>query len=76
MILIEKLPASIAHLAIAATRSMGLELGGVDLAAENGGVVFEVNVHPVLAPDGGFETVAVPYVQAHLDELRLRSATV
>lgn len=54
------------RLAIAATRSLGLPFGGVDLAAENGGVVFEVNVHPMLDVPGGLETVAIPFVQAHL----------
>ena len=57
------------RLAVTATRSLGLEFGGVDLALESGGVVFEVNVHPVLAADGGFESVAVPFVEAHLHAL-------
>ncbi|WP_225728064.1 MULTISPECIES: RimK family alpha-L-glutamate ligase [unclassified Nocardia] len=61
------LPPALAELAIDATRSLGLPLGGVDLAAENGGVVFEVNVHPVLTGDRGFDTVTIPFVQAHLD---------
>lgn len=59
------LPPQLARLAIAATRALGLPFGGVDLVAENGGVVFEVNVHPVLDVPGGLETVAVPYVEAH-----------
>jgi len=62
----EALPPTLASMAIDATRSLGLPLGGVDLAAENGGEVFEVNVHPVLTGDRGFDTVAIPFVQAHL----------
>ncbi|MTE16254.1 ATP-grasp domain-containing protein [Nocardia aurantiaca] len=62
------LTTALEDLAIAATRALGLPFGGVDLAVENGGVVFEVNVHPVLTGDQGFETVAIPYVQAHLAE--------
>lgn len=65
----EDLPSDFLELAVSATRSLGLRFGGVDLAIENGGVVFEVNVHPVLAPVGGFETVAVPYVEAHLEAI-------
>ncbi|MER5785795.1 alpha-L-glutamate ligase [Streptomyces mobaraensis] len=38
----------------------------LDLAAESGGVVFKVNVHPMFGTDRGLETVAVPYVAAHL----------
>ncbi|MET7652713.1 MULTISPECIES: alpha-L-glutamate ligase [unclassified Streptomyces] len=58
----------LAELAVAATASVGLPFAGVDLAAENGGVVFEVNVQPAFV-DGELElrAVAVPYVQAHLD---------
>jgi ribosomal protein S6-L-glutamate ligase RimK-like protein len=59
-------PAEFSRLAISATRSLGLPFGGVDLAVENGGVVFEVNVHPVLDVPEGFETVAIPFIQAHL----------
>jgi hypothetical protein len=39
--------------------------GRVDLAVEHGGVVFEVNVHPVLDGPGGLESVAVPWVEAN-----------
>jgi hypothetical protein len=45
---------------------LGLPFGGVDLAIENGGVIFEVNVHPVIDVPGGLETVAIPLIQAHL----------
>ncbi|KUF17025.1 ATP-grasp domain-containing protein [Streptomyces silvensis] len=62
------LPRRLADLAVAATASVGLPFAGVDLAIENGGVVFEVNVQPAFI-DGELETVAVPYVQAHLDAL-------
>lgn len=62
----EDLPPGLADLALAATRAVGLPLAGVDLAVENGGVVFEVNVHPVFGSDGGLEQVALPYVAAHL----------
>lgn len=61
-----ELPSGLDELAIAATEAVGLPLAGVDLAAEQGGVVFEVNVHPVFGTVGGLETVAVPYVTAHL----------
>jgi glutathione synthase/RimK-type ligase-like ATP-grasp enzyme len=54
------------QLAVSATKSLGLPFGGVDLAVENDGVVFEVNVHPVLDVPGGLESVAVPWVEAHL----------
>ncbi|MDX3802385.1 alpha-L-glutamate ligase [Streptomyces sp. AK04-3B] len=62
----------LAELAVAATASVGLPFAGVDLAVENGGVVFEVNVQPAFV-DGERElhAVAVPYVQAHLDALAL-----
>ncbi|MFJ6725251.1 RimK family alpha-L-glutamate ligase [Streptomyces sp. NPDC091281] len=56
----------LAALAVAATASVGLPFAGVDLAVEHGGVVFEVNVQPAFVP-GEVETVAVPYVRAHLD---------
>ncbi|MFH8993010.1 RimK family alpha-L-glutamate ligase [Streptomyces sp. NPDC017940] len=62
------LPRRLADLAVAATASVGLPFAGVDLAIENGGVVFEVNVQPAFV-DGELETVAMPYVQAHLDAL-------
>ncbi|HET9380260.1 MAG TPA: alpha-L-glutamate ligase [Streptomyces sp.] len=60
----------LASLAIAATASVGLPFAGVDLVPENGGVVFEVNIHPAFV-DGEVELqrVAVPYVRAHLDAL-------
>ncbi|WP_051853321.1 ATP-grasp domain-containing protein [Streptomyces aureocirculatus] len=60
------LPRRLTDLAVAATASVGLPFAGVDLAIENGGVVFEVNVQPAFIP-GELETVAMPYVQAHLD---------
>jgi glutathione synthase/RimK-type ligase-like ATP-grasp enzyme len=62
------LPARLGELAVAATASVGLPFAGVDLAIENGGVVFEVNVQPAFV-DGPVEVekVAVPYVRAHLD---------
>ncbi|WP_240117071.1 MULTISPECIES: RimK family alpha-L-glutamate ligase [unclassified Streptomyces] len=62
------LPARLTELAVAATGSVGLPFAGVDLAVENGGVVFEVNVQPAFV-DGELDTVAVPYVRAHLDAL-------
>jgi hypothetical protein len=49
---------------------LGLPFGGVDLATENGGVVFEVNVHLTLDVPGGLESVAIPFVQAHLRQPR------
>ncbi|MFF1906963.1 RimK family alpha-L-glutamate ligase [Kitasatospora sp. NPDC058218] len=61
-----ELPAGLAELAISATKSLDLPLAGVDLAAESGGVVFEVNVHPQFGTVGGLESVAVPYAAAHL----------
>ncbi|MER7765737.1 alpha-L-glutamate ligase [Kitasatospora sp. NPDC096140] len=64
------LPTGLADLAVSAAKSLGLPFAGVDLAAENGGVVFEVNVHPAFGTDGGLETVAVPYVAAHLAPAR------
>ncbi|SES26954.1 RimK-like ATP-grasp domain-containing protein [Streptomyces sp. yr375] len=66
------LPPRLAELAVAATASVGLPFAGVDLAVENGGVVFEVNVQPAFV-DGELElkAVAVPYVQAHLDAFAL-----
>ncbi|GAA5092554.1 hypothetical protein [Nocardia iowensis] len=45
-----------------------MPFGGVDIAAENGGVVFEVDVHPVLTGEQGFDTTVIPFVQAHLAE--------
>ncbi|MEV6979291.1 alpha-L-glutamate ligase [Kitasatospora sp. NPDC093806] len=63
---LDALPAGLADLAIAATASVGLPFAGVDLAAESGGVVFEVNVHPAFGSPGALEAVGVPYVAAHL----------
>lgn len=63
---VDDFPPEFSRLAISATQSLGLPFGGVDLAIENGGVVFEVNVHPVLDVPGGLETVAIPFIQAHL----------
>ncbi|GAQ51971.1 ATP-grasp domain-containing protein [Streptomyces acidiscabies] len=60
------LPPRLAELAIAATASVGLPFAGVDLAVENGGVVFEVNVQPAFV-DGELPLVAVPYIEAHLE---------
>ncbi|MFI8083067.1 RimK family alpha-L-glutamate ligase [Kitasatospora sp. NPDC086009] len=62
----DRLPPRLAELAVAATASVGLPFAGVDLAAQSGGVVFEVNVHPAFNPDRPVETVAIPYVRAHL----------
>jgi len=67
---LDDLAPELAQLAIDATKSLGLSFGGVDLALENGGVVFEVNVHPVLSSVDGLETAAMPYVEAHLARLR------
>jgi glutathione synthase/RimK-type ligase-like ATP-grasp enzyme len=39
---VEQLALKYRRLAIAATQSLGLPFGGVDLAIENGGVIFEV----------------------------------
>ncbi|MFD5468217.1 RimK family alpha-L-glutamate ligase [Kitasatospora sp. NPDC127059] len=61
-----ELPRRLADLAIAATRALGLSFGGVDLAVEDGGCVFEVNVHPAISGPGALEGVALPVVQAHL----------
>ncbi|MQS17820.1 alpha-L-glutamate ligase [Streptomyces kaniharaensis] len=65
MLHIDELPSGLGELAVAAAKSLGLPLAGVDLAAESGGVVFEVNVHPAFGRRG-LEQVAVPYVAAHL----------
>lgn len=62
-----ELPDGLAESAVAAAASVGLDLAGVDLAAESGGVVFEVNVHPAFGRRG-LEQVALPYVAAHLGE--------
>ncbi|MFB6889056.1 RimK family alpha-L-glutamate ligase [Kitasatospora sp. NPDC056327] len=61
-----ELPAGLADLAVAATVAVGLPFAAVDLAAESGGVVFEVNVHPAFGSPGALEAVALPYVAAHL----------
>ncbi|MER5350982.1 alpha-L-glutamate ligase [Kitasatospora sp. NPDC002551] len=63
---LEELPAGLAELAVAATGAVGLPFAAVDLAAQSGGVVFEVNVHPAFGSPGALEAVAVPYVAAHL----------
>lgn len=63
---VEQLASKYRRLAVAATQSLGLPFGGVDLAIENGGVIFEVNVHPTLDVPGGLESVAIPFVEAHL----------
>ncbi|WP_155059582.1 ATP-grasp domain-containing protein [Streptomyces blattellae] len=68
------LPTRLADLAVAATASVGLPFAGVDLAVENGGVVFEVNVQPAFV-DGELDTVAKPYIQAHLDALAAGSGS-
>jgi glutathione synthase/RimK-type ligase-like ATP-grasp enzyme len=65
---VEQLASKYRRMAIAATKSLGLPFGGVDLAIENGGVIFEVNVHPTLDVPGGLESVAVPFVDAHLQQ--------
>ncbi|MBD0695454.1 RimK family alpha-L-glutamate ligase [Streptomyces sp. CBMA123] len=67
LLAVEDLPAGLAELAVSATKCLGLPFAGVDLAAENGGVVFEVNVHPMFGTVRGLETVALPYVAAHLE---------
>lgn len=61
-------------LAVAATRAVGLDFGGVDLAVEDGGTVFEVNVHPALDVPGGLETVALPLAAAILADTDRPSA--
>ncbi|MEV7027930.1 alpha-L-glutamate ligase [Kitasatospora sp. NPDC093558] len=65
---VDELPPGIADLAVSATKSLGLPFAGVDLAAESGGVVFEVNVHPAFGRNNGVDQVAVPYVAAHLED--------
>lgn len=62
----DALPEHLLELAVRATASVGLSFGGVDLVPEGGGVVFEVNVHPVLDVPRGLETVALPFVLTHL----------
>lgn len=52
---VDTLPIRYRRLAVAATRSLGLPFGGVDLATENGGVIFEVNVHPTLNVPNGLD---------------------
>lgn len=68
----DALPQHLRELAVRATASVGLPFGGVDLVPERGGAVFEVNVHPVLDVPQGFETVAVPFVLAHLTDAAVR----
>ncbi|WP_167532776.1 MULTISPECIES: hypothetical protein [Streptomyces] len=51
-------------------RAAGAGCGGlVDLVPRHGGVVFEVDVHPGFNSVRPVETIAIPYVQAHLDLL-------
>ncbi|MEE1788296.1 alpha-L-glutamate ligase [Streptomyces sp. SP17BM10] len=64
---VDGLPPGVAELAVSAAKSLGLPFAGVDLAAESGGVVFEVNVHPAFGSTSGVDQVAVPYVAAHLE---------
>ncbi|MFD5915936.1 RimK family alpha-L-glutamate ligase [Kitasatospora sp. NPDC058201] len=64
---VDDLPAGLAELAVEATGAVGLPFAAVDLAAQSGGVVFEVNVHPAFGSPGALEAVAVPYVAAHLE---------
>ncbi|MEU3570562.1 alpha-L-glutamate ligase [Kitasatospora sp. NPDC036755] len=66
-----ELPDGLAESAVAAAASLGLDLAAVDLVAESGGVVFEVDVHPAFGRRG-LEQVALPYVAAHLGEQFLR----
>ncbi|MGW6912757.1 ATP-grasp domain-containing protein [Kitasatospora sp. NPDC054939] len=63
----DALPAHLHRLASEATAAVGLPFAGVDLAAESGGVIFEVNVHPAFGAPGALEGLAVPYVQAHVE---------
>lgn len=65
----EELDPRLTDLAVAATASIGLPFSGVDLAIENGGVVFEVNVQPAFIP-GELPKAAVPYIEAHLQALK------
>ncbi|SDP68650.1 Glutathione synthase/RimK-type ligase, ATP-grasp superfamily [Actinokineospora alba] len=64
---LDELPPELHQLAVSATKSLGLNLGGVDLALVNGGVVFEVNVHPAFNTSIPIEeSFATPYIEAHL----------
>ncbi len=62
-----ELPEGLARSAVAAAASLGLDLVGVDLAAESGGVVLGVDVHPAFGLRD-LEQVALPYVAAHLTD--------
>ena len=73
VIAVEDLAPALAKAAISATASLGLPFSGVDLAVENGVVVFEVNVHPVFGTPRGLESTAIPYVEAHLSLLEAGS---
>ncbi|MER7754463.1 alpha-L-glutamate ligase [Kitasatospora sp. NPDC097643] len=64
------LPEHLHRLAAAAAEAVGLPFAGVDLAAESGGVIFEVNVHPAFGAPGADRGIAVPYVRAHLPQAR------
>ncbi len=68
---VQSLPAEFHTLAIAATKSLGLPFGGVDLSIENGGMVFEVNVHPALSMHTSLESVAIPFVAEHLAQMAM-----
>ncbi|GAA2796469.1 alpha-L-glutamate ligase [Kitasatospora sp. CM 4170] len=70
----DALPGHLHELAAAAAEAVGLPYAGLDLAAESGGVVFEINVHPAFGAPGALEGLAVPYVQAHLDQTAAASA--
>ncbi|MGW4126451.1 ATP-grasp domain-containing protein [Nocardia sp. NPDC004711] len=61
---IDHLPPGLAELAVSATKSVGLPFAGVDLVPENGGTVFEVNVHPEI-PANRADCMAIPYLEAH-----------
>lgn len=68
LLAVDAVPPDLRRIAVSATRVLGLPFGGVDLvtSGDGRGVVFEVNVHPVICPPRGLEDVAVPLVQAHL----------
>lgn len=64
---LDDLPPELEQLAVSATKALGLDLGGVDVALVNGGVVFEVNVHPAFNTKIPIEeSFATPYIEAHL----------
>lgn len=76
LLAVDEMPAELRRTAVSATRTLGLPFSGVDLATSSGGVVFEVNVHPVICAPRGLEDVAIPYVEAHLALLRPRPLRV